>query len=412
MKIAFVQQPFGGVIQPGKHGDSLSVLVWELARRLAVSCEVIVYDRRLPDQPETETVEKVQYRRLSPAYQEDLLVRGLKRLSRFRDPRRPLFASRWFQRSHIGPIARDLRRQRCDFVVVENMPQYPSIIRKFNPATRIALHMHCEWLNQLDRRMISRQLQSVDLILGVSNYITRRARAALPEHAARCQTLLNGCDASRFQPVGRNGSGPKRLLFLARLTPEKGVHVLIEAFRLIADRYPEAELDIVGPESVTPPSFVTAISDNPATRDLARWHGTSYLASLKQAVAPALAERIHFWGQVTHEESANYYANAYAYVHPSVWDEPMALPLFEATAAGLPVIATSTGGTPEVVLHGETGLLVPANDPRAFADAISQLLDNPDLCRRMSEAGREWAVSKLSWDRASNDLLRYLHELA
>ena len=410
MKIAFVHQPLAGVIDPRRHGDSLSIVIYELARRLAASCEVVVYDRRMPDQPETETMEGVQFRRLSPAFKDDLFLRCARRASKFRDQRRPLFASRWYHRTYIDRIARDLRSQNCDFAIVENMPQYPSFIRKLNPKTRIALHMHCEWLNQLDRKMVSKQLRPVDLVLGVSEYITARARAALPEYAGRFRTLLNGCDVSRFQPAPANSSGPKRLLFMARLTPEKGVHVLVEAFRRIADRHQYAELDIVGPEAITDHSFVVAISDNPATRELGCWQRGSYLSALKQAVPLALAGRIRFWGQVTHERSADFYANSYAYVHPSIWDEPMALPLFEATASGLPVIATSTGGTPEVVVHGKTGFLVPPNDPKALADAISTLLDDPALRDRMSSACREWAVSRLSWDRAAAELLRYLHE--
>jgi glycosyltransferase involved in cell wall biosynthesis len=292
------------------------------------------------------------------------------------------------------------------------MLQYPAIIRKLNPGIRIVLDMQCEWLNQLDRRLVSGHLEHVDLILGCSDFITLKARAALPEHAERCHTLRNGYDAERFQPASLAVSGTKRLLFMGRLTPEKGVHVLIEAFRRIADRYPEAELDIVGPEEVTDRSFVVAISDNPATRDLEHWHGRSYFAALKQAVPPSLAGRIHFVGSVPHEQTASYYRKSYAYAHPSVWDEPMAVPLFEATASGLPVIATRTGGTPEVVVNGKTGLLVPPNDPETLAGAIGQLLSDPGLRDRMSRAGRQWAVSNLSWDRAAERLSSYFHEVS
>ena len=73
MKIAFVHQPIGGPIEPGKHADSLTIFVYELARRLAASCEVVVYSRRAAHQPEIETSEGVQYRRLSPVNDDPLL---------------------------------------------------------------------------------------------------------------------------------------------------------------------------------------------------------------------------------------------------------------------------------------------------------------------------------------------------
>lgn len=412
MKVALVHQPIGGVIQPGKHADSLTILVYEIARRLAASCEVIVYDRRSPGQPEVEVREGIQYRRLSPQFNDDPLLPYLQRLSRFRNPRRPLFTSNWFHRSYIDRIARDLRQQHCDFVVVETLLQYASKIRELNPTTRIALHMHCEWLNQLDRRMVSRHLEAVDLVLGVSDYITNRARTALPEHAARCRTLLNGCDVHRFQSATMSNSGRKRLLFMARVSPEKGVHVLIEAFRQIAERHPEAELDIVGPEWVQDRSFFVDITDDQKVRELSRYFGRSYLAALKEAVPPSLAGRVRFPGVVPHEQTAKYYADAYALVCPSVWDEPCPLPAIEALASGLPVIASSTGGLPELVEHGKTGLLVPPDDPQALATAISRLLDDPDLRQRMAQASRERAVAKFSWERVADDLLGYMHEFA
>jgi glycosyltransferase involved in cell wall biosynthesis len=69
--------------------------------------------------------------------------------------------------------------------------------------------------------------------------------------------------------------------------------------------------------------------------------------------------------------------------------EGLPVAILEAMAAGLPVIATSVGGTPEIVVHGETGLLVPAGDSDALADAVSRLSRDPALRRRMGEAGRE-----------------------
>ena len=70
------------------------------------------------------------------------------------------------------------------------------------------------------------------------------------------------------------------------------------------------------------------------------------------------------------------------------WTEGLPLVLLEAMARGRPVVATPVGGTPELVTDGETGLLVPPRDPEALAEALRRVLDDPELARRLGEAGR------------------------
>jgi glycosyltransferase involved in cell wall biosynthesis len=73
--------------------------------------------------------------------------------------------------------------------------------------------------------------------------------------------------------------------------------------------------------------------------------------------------------------------------------------LLESMAAGRPVVATRVGGTPEVVLDGETGLLVPPRSAEALARAIGTLLDDPDLARRLGEQGRRRIEERFSLER-------------
>ena len=409
MKVAFIHQPIGDAIDPERHSGSLTIFLYEIARRLAASCEVIIYTRRLPSQPEIERVDGIEYRRLVPFY-DDRLLRRVNWFAGFRSSTKPMFASNWFHREYIRSIATDLRGQHCDFAFVQTLPQYPAVIRKFNPELPIALNMQCEWLNQLDRSMISRDLQAVDLVLGCSKYITGKVQAAFPEYAERCRTLLNGCDVERFSAPSRNEAHARRLLFVARVSPEKGVHVLLDAFCRLAEHYPDLQLDIVGPVAVPDRTFVLDVSDDPNVRALSQYYSTNYLAALKAALPPNLAGRVRFPGAISHQQLATYYAGAYAFVFPAVWDEPFGLPVIEAMAAGLPVVASGTGGIPELVVHGKTGLLCPPNDAQALAGAIGLLLDDRDLGRRMSESGRQRAVSLFSWERVANDLSRYLHE--
>jgi glycosyltransferase involved in cell wall biosynthesis len=73
---------------------------------------------------------------------------------------------------------------------------------------------------------------------------------------------------------------------------------------------------------------------------------------------------------------------------PSIYREPFGLVALEANAAGIPVVASDTGGLPDIIVHGENGLLVRPADPLALRDAIQTLVDDPGLRKRMGAAGR------------------------
>jgi glycosyltransferase involved in cell wall biosynthesis len=92
-----------------------------------------------------------------------------------------------------------------------------------------------------------------------------------------------------------------------------------------------------------------------------------------------------------------------AFVMPSYW-EGMPIGVLEAMAMGLPVVASAVNGTPEAVVDGETGHLVPARDPRALAERLSALARDPDARRRMGEAGRRVARERFTLERMVAEL--------
>ncbi|MBI5408623.1 MAG: glycosyltransferase family 4 protein [Nitrospirae bacterium] len=93
------------------------------------------------------------------------------------------------------------------------------------------------------------------------------------------------------------------------------------------------------------------------------------------------------------------------YVQPSFW-ETFGITIAEAMFSGLPVIATDVGGIPEVVVSGETGILVPAEDSKALTNALFKLLENPALAKSMGERGRETAVSRFTGKRYAEEMER------
>jgi len=106
--------------------------------------------------------------------------------------------------------------------------------------------MQCEWLTQFATAASERRLRGVDLIIGCSDYITDGIKSRFPVIAERCHTVHSGVDTDRFCPASVSNNRPAHLLFVGRLSPEKGVHVLIRAFKILATSRPTLHLDLVG----------------------------------------------------------------------------------------------------------------------------------------------------------------------
>lgn len=149
----------------------------------------------------------------------------------------------------------------------------------------------------------------------------------------------------------------KYVAFVGRLSAEKGVELLVEAARQL----PDVSFRIAG--------------DGP-------------LAQAARAGAPA---NVTFLGPVPREDLSSFYSHARFVVAPSQCFEMCPLVVLEAMAHGLPVVASRLGGVPELVSHGETGLLCRPGDASELATSIRQLWSDPDFIRRAGQAGRQRA---------------------
>jgi glycosyltransferase involved in cell wall biosynthesis len=109
---------------------------------------------------------------------------------------------------------------------------------------------------------------------------------------------------------------------------------------------------------------------------------------------------VRFEGPVANKAVLALHAEAGLFVFPWLWQEPFGIPLIEAMAAGLPVIATTSRAFPEIVQHGVTELLVERGSPEALAEAIERLLADPALRVRMGTAGRACVAECFTWDRS------------
>lgn len=425
MKVAFVSQPWENFIPPVQ-GGSLAIWIYQIAKR-TTDCEVVVYSRRIASHPNQERYENIECRRVAVALEDRAIkpFKLLERLFNYPSPKRPFFASTLFYLGYAFQIARDLQTQGCDIVHILNFSQFVPIIRWLNPRIKIVLHMQCDWLSQLDYNLVDNRLAATDLILGCSDHVTRLVAERFPHHAHKCHTVWNGVDVNHFLSAASQDDGPadleksahgdKRLLFVGRVSPEKGVHVLLDAFAQVVQRYPQVQLDVVGHIDNAPYEFMVLLSDDPEVKKLAEFYNRSlhrgdYRADLYARVPPHLADRIHFVGQVAHSTTLEYYRKCTILINPSL-TEAFGMTLAEAMASEKPVVAASVGGMVEIVQPGETGLLVAPGDPEALADAIVALLQDETACRRMGKQGRKRVANLFAWERLSAQLMSLYEEI-
>jgi spore coat protein SA len=397
MRIAFVTQP-GHAVLPA--AGSIELWADEVARRLSQRHEITIYASRPPSHPVPED-EDVEYCFI-PHEATRTLSRGLRFAWRAFPATRPFFASIFHPLEYWLRVALAIRRSEVDVVHVFNYSQALPILRRLTRA-KLVLHMHCEWLSQLDGRMIASRLRHADLIVGCSEHITNLIRERFPQHANRCITIYNGVEIENGSATPTAGGDAIRVLNVGRVSPEKGLHVLMDALERVVPEHGEIQLTVLGEESPVPHEFAVKISNDPLVRGLERFYGGSYLGRLKARMSGAVAERVTFIDRVSHDAALEYYRHADIFVYPSLF-ESFAIPPVEAMAAGVPVVASRVGGMQETIVHEGTGILVEREDPSALAAALVRLIEDPGLRQSLGAAGAARAAAMFAWPRIVADV--------
>ena len=148
-----------------------------------------------------------------------------------------------------------------------------------------------------------------------------------------------------------------RFIYAGRVSPEKGLHVLLDAFESVIGRAPHAHLKIVGGLEIPPLSFIVEQSSDPAVRGLSRFYNLNYMEYLREIARAALGNHVSFVGSVPHTQLHRLLREADVFVQPSIWGETFPLSVVEAMAAGLPVVSSRTGGLRESVVDERRGFL-------------------------------------------------------
>jgi glycosyltransferase involved in cell wall biosynthesis len=232
-----------------------------------------------------------------------------------------------------------------------------------------------------------------DLIIAISDHIARFTVARGVRYPSRVRRVYHGIEPPVTESLEREGRQIRRDLGLGpadflvgnvgRLALQKGQRHLIAAMPLLLERVPNAHAVIAGAGDLE-----------------------DYLRDL--SLEAGVADRVHVLGPRRDVPALMHAMDVF--VMPSIW-EGFGLVLLEAMAAGRPIVASRVATIPEVVLDGETGLLVPAGDPVALAEALAQLAHDPENARALGESGRERLRQQFSIDKMVGDTELLYREL-
>lgn len=434
-KVAFVNQPFDHLLPP--HQNSIGIWTYQVAQHLCQTFDVTCYAKlmRVPQQAKKEhqpgtrpNQARMPDGQVNIRFISMLPIRfwsaAERCLSRLFTRQKPFFAFWATYLDYVLPIALDIRRKGIQFVHIHNFPQFGAIIRAFNPEATIILHMHCEWLSQLEPALMTSYLKKVDLIVGSSDHIGNLIKESYPQWVDRIHVLPNGVDIEQFAPApvqhgsvhatrtGHSDEGTQalennvhdeaqpHLLFVGRVSPEKGIHVLIDALSIVARTYPGTHLTIVGPEGEVSYDYLVGISTDPLVTELAQFYQGSYWQLLHQRIPESLKSQVTFTGPIAQSELLSFYLSADVLINPS-FSESFGMSLIEAMACGQAVIASQVGGMTTIVEEGKTGLLVEQGNAKLLAESILFLLNNQETRLDMGRAGRDRAVDLYAWPRVA-----------
>jgi len=249
------------------------------------------------------------------------------------------------------------------------------------------------WIYTLKRKHV---LSKIDHFFPVSNY-TAGVLRNFGVSDEKITVVPNGSDPELFKPVNIDALKKELklehrqvILTVTRLVKRKGVDTVLHALSAIKDTFPDILYLIAG-------------------------EGPEEARLKKLTLKLNLQNHVRFIGRIGYKNLPEYYNLADMFIMASRTELPdvegFGIVFLEANACGKPVIGTNSGGVPDAIIHGETGLIVPENDSLKLAKAITELLNNPVKSREMGVKGRERVVNEMNWDSVNKLLTNKIIEL-
>ncbi len=214
----------------------------------------------------------------------------------------------------------------------------------------------------------------------ISNSLGLKELALKTNPKQKIGVIYNGVDTDKFKPndaqENNESQGEFNIVSTSRLTDRKGINYLIDATAILLQRYPQVRLKIIG-------------------------DGNARLKFERQVEESGINDNVEFLGSFSHSEMPAFYGGMQIFVLPSL-NEGMSNTVLEAMSSGLPILATDTGGTKELVTDGENGYIIKMKDATDIASKIEKLLNSPEKREKMGEASRVRAL-KLSWQNVAKE---------
>jgi glycosyltransferase involved in cell wall biosynthesis len=332
----------------------------------------------MPGEPEESEVEGVQVHRVD--WMNPLTVRERKEAAH-----KPIDEA-WpaLQGELKGNYRSFIARHNIDVVHAHNfhhfLPEYGMALTEIRREDGVPtfLTIHEMWGEFLCHDLLNRT--EWDRIIAVGQHVYGDMVAQV-ERCDNVEVVLHGVNTRMFHPR-LDGTQLKRELGLegrrvilhpARLLPWKGVHTTVEAFRAIADRYPDVSLVITDTHEILD------------WADELKGYREQIFAQVEES---GLSDRVVMRSFDFFKELPQAYGMADIVVYPTSGEEPFGLVPLEAMASAKPIVVTRSGGLIESVIDGVTGFMVPKEDAALMAGRLSALLSRPELAKQMGERGR------------------------
>jgi glycosyltransferase involved in cell wall biosynthesis len=300
--------------------------------------------------------------------------------------------SMWNLNRGIAWIAEQLRPNRVVYYMADHWPYKPDLHTAYwkdisaNPFLALAKKI----LGILPLEMVRRDNKKYSLNFQKILCVSQAIKNDMINHggldSGSMSIVYNGIDVESFKPAHRPSLDPIRdisLLYAGSLVSHKGVHTVIEAMIILCNqrKVRNIALSLIG-------------AGHP-----------DYERQLHAMVErEGLGNNVRFLGRIPREQMPFALREFDVLLFPSVWEEPLARIIQEAMATGLVVIGTTTGGTGELLVEGETGLTFDAEDSIMLADKIQKLVDDPELYKHLSENGRRVVEAKFNVSRMLDEM--------
>lgn len=300
----------------------------------------------------------------------------------------------WNVHRSVPWFAEQLLPNRIIYNLSDYWPVLPDAFKQYwlTPSGRWLTHWPKAVLSRLVLPQLSKEADyslKFQNIICVSRYIRDELiDQGLPINHARI--IYSGVDTAKFNSNGNprlsSDTGGFKLLYVGRLVADKGIQTAIKAMSFV-DQYP-ITLDIVGAGS---PEFEQSL--------------------VEQVITYGLAGKVHFKGSVTREQIPSIMDAYDSLLFPSEWNEPFARTPLEAMATGLLVIGTTTGGTAEILIANQTGLVFQPGNALALATEIERAFHEPELRVKLSKQGQIFVRENFSSVQMIDKIEQCLHDI-